>query len=199
MLFAQMVDLAGINFYDLIFKQVLQIQRCTGGGKYGCLTGSIPHDLLYALILPHIVFIVLLFLIARSPFFGGHKGIGNLVAMGIYIFVVVEGWYGAFLAPLFIFWLILTIFTTLGYFFLTRITWRRPSERFSLGKAAMERLKESAFEKPKDLRAARELLDKYKDMREQLDKDEDPELYKQLTKEIVGLQTYIEKKERGLK
>ena len=117
MILAQAIDLTSLNLYDLIFKTILQLPTCTGGGEWGCINGVFAHDFIYGLFLPHIIILIFLYLgIKNMP----HRGIGSLLGIGIYTFIVYSGWYSLF-ASFTIFWIMLTIFITGFYFFFGRI------------------------------------------------------------------------------
>lgn len=121
--------------YELIFKTILQVPQCGPGGGWGCLTGNFSHDFIYALLLPHIVLLVFLYIVSRTELiFQKHTGLGTLFGLGVYIFIVYSGWY-AFLASWLVIWLALTIVLAFGYFFLGKII--SPSltkGRFEIGK-----------------------------------------------------------------
>lgn len=114
---AQAISLGGLNLYDLIFKTILQLPECTGGDGWGCINGVFAHDFIYGLFLPHIVILIFLYLGIKSV---QHRGIGSLLGIGLYTFIVYSGWY-AFFASLTLFWIVLTIFITGFYFFFGRI------------------------------------------------------------------------------
>lgn len=114
---AQVGSLNGFNLYDLIFRTILQLPECTGDGTWGCINGVFAHDFIYGLFLPHIIILIFLYLGIKSV---PHRGIGSLLGIGIYTFIIYSGWY-AFFSSLTIFWIILTIFITGFYFFLGRI------------------------------------------------------------------------------
>ncbi|MFQ6021040.1 MAG: hypothetical protein ACE5J4_03460 [Candidatus Aenigmatarchaeota archaeon] len=113
-----------IDIYDLVFE-ILQVTP----------TGDFQHDFIYLLFIPHIVILIWLFLIARGPAFAARNpGIGTLLAIGIYVFIVYMGWY-SIIANLAIIWLIITIIVSFGYFMLPKFIHPGATrERFRLGK-----------------------------------------------------------------
>lgn len=85
------------SLYDILFKQILGLSQCTGMGKYqfGCLTGDIAHDFLFGLFLPHIVILIFLYLFSDWAHLRTrhHAGLGTLLGIGAYIFIIYIGWY----------------------------------------------------------------------------------------------------------
>ncbi len=135
-----------LDLYTLIFEKILQLKQCMGTAGWGCWVGpeNFAHDFIYALFLPHVVLLVFIYLIGTTTFiFRAHRGLGALFGIAAYIFIIYSGWY-AILASWLVFWLALTIFISLGYFFLSKII--HPSEgkeRFALGAKIGESIKAS--------------------------------------------------------
>lgn len=108
------------NLYDLIFKTILKLPMCSGpaGGfwsGWGCIMGpqNFSHDFIIALLIPHIIILIFIFLAARGL---EHGGLSTLFGLSIYIFIVYSGWYPIF-AQLTLLWLVATIFIS-TYFFI---------------------------------------------------------------------------------
>ncbi|MBI4017877.1 MAG: hypothetical protein HY366_02950 [Candidatus Aenigmarchaeota archaeon] len=134
---------AGFDIADILFKAVLKVPDCTASSRYGCITGNPSHDLIFAFFVPHVVLLLYLFIISRSMhIFQINKALGTLFGLASYITIVYTGWYGR-LAALLFWWLGLTIFLTLLYFFLTKIFHPSESEaRFKIGEAVGEKISE---------------------------------------------------------
>lgn len=105
------------DLYDFIFKTILQLPRCTGGGDWGCLTGDFSHDFIISLLLPHII--ILIFIYGASQGLG-HKGLSSLFGLGIYTFVIYSGWYPLF-ATFTLFWLVIAIVISFYFFIVGKI------------------------------------------------------------------------------
>ena len=98
------------DIYSLIF-QILQVQP----------TGNFQTDFLNLLFFPHVVIIIWLYLVARGPIIKTfHPGLGVLLALAIYIFIVFNGWY-SIISSFAIFWLTLTIIFSFFYFIIPKI------------------------------------------------------------------------------
>lgn len=150
------LELSQSFLYELIFKTILQVPKCGPGGGWGCLAGNFSHDFIYALLLPHIVLLVFLYIISRTEMiFQKHTGLGTLFGLGAYIFIIYSGWY-SFLASWLVFWLALTIVVAFGYFFLGKIISPAVSGgRRGIGKKVGGYLKKP-WEKQKKLRKINE-------------------------------------------
>ena len=176
---AQAISLGDLNLYDLIFKTILQLPQCTSDGTWGCINGVFAHDFIYGLFLPHIVILIFLYLGVKSV---PHRGIGSLLGIGIYTFIIYSGWY-ALLSSLTIFWIILTIFITGFYFFFGRIF--HPSRSDQIFKLAYGKAKSGAEKRKTEQSLVSDiafLKKRLKDARKSgLTSDEIKELAKQLT------------------
>ncbi|MFP4046041.1 MAG: hypothetical protein ACLFS3_03200 [Candidatus Aenigmatarchaeota archaeon] len=151
-----------IELYDLIFKQILNVSQCTGSSGWGCLTGDITHDVIFAFFLPHIVLLTFLIMLRGYPPFGGHKGLGNLFAIGTYVLIIYQGWYGSILAPFLVIWMVLLIIVALGYFFLPIVG--SPEARKKVGGGIKSQIDKSA----KKAKQADELEAKLHDVNDEL-------------------------------
>lgn len=105
-------SIVSFDLYDLVFKTILQLQRCTGPTEgfwsgWGCLTGEFSHDFIISFLLPHIIILIFLFLSVKS-LSRHHQGLSTLLSMAIYIFIVYSGWYPLF-AKLTLLWLVMSI------------------------------------------------------------------------------------------
>ena len=168
-----------LDLYTLIFRAILKVPECTAGAEWGCLTGEITHDLIYAFFLPHIVLLIFL-VILMQPVKNIHSGLGVLFGLGAYVFIIYEGWYGAILAPLLMWWLVLSIVVGLVYFFVTKFI-GSPKARGKLGKAIGGKIKEG-MEKDKALRHLEEDIRRYQKKLENADSEKMREVYaKKLT------------------
>ena len=127
---AQIMDLTGLNLYDIIFRVILQMPECARDATWGCVSGVFAHDFTYGLFLPHIVLIIFIFGAAQ---FGAHKGMSTLLGMGIYVFIVYSGWYPLF-ASLTLFWLVISIVMSTFFFISGKII--SPAKAETLGKLA---------------------------------------------------------------
>ena len=101
------------DLYDFIFKELLKLSRCTGSlegfwSGWGCITGEFSHDFIISLLLPHIIILIFIFGTSRG-LSSEHRGLGTLLGLAIYIFIVYSGWYAIF-AKFTLLWLVLTIF-----------------------------------------------------------------------------------------
>lgn len=153
--------MAALQLYDLIFEQILNVSRCTGGSGWGCLTGDITHDVIFAFFLPHIVLLIFLFMLREYPPFDGHKGLGNLFAVGAYVLIIYQGWYGAILAPFMVLWMFLIIVMALGYFFLPMVG--SAEQRKKVGKKAGKTMEKAT----KKSRKLNEIEGKIKEVRKE--------------------------------
>lgn len=109
-LLAQMAfDLSKINISDIIF-QVLKVTP----------TGNLQADFLNLIFFPHVIILFWLFIIARGPIFMAvHRGLGTLLAIALYIFVIWYGWY-PMIANLSLIWLGITIVVSFFYFMMPK-------------------------------------------------------------------------------
>ncbi len=116
------------NIYDLIFT-LLQVQP----------TGDFQADFLNLIFFPHVVIIIWLYIVARGPVFRSmHKGIGMLLSLSIYIFIIFYGWYAS-IASLAMLWLGATIVISLFYFMIPKLIHPGATKsRFGLGKSVAE-------------------------------------------------------------
>ena len=145
-----------IDIYNLIFE-ILKVQP----------TGDFQSDFFRLIFFPHIVILIWLYLIARGPVFRAmHKGIGVILSLAIYIFIVYYGWYAS-IASLAMLWFTITIIVSLFYFMIPKfIHPGATSERIGLGKS-LAKIKGSAnIEKDivalkKELRKVRKDLEIY--------------------------------------
>ena len=112
------------NIYDLIF-QILQVTP----------TGNAQADFLNLIFFPNIVIIIWLFMIARGNFLRTiHKGLGVLLSIAIYVFIVYYGWY-PIIANFAMLWLGITIVVSFFYFMMPKFMHPGATEqRFQLGR-----------------------------------------------------------------
>lgn len=120
------------NILDLLYS-ILKIQNQ--------VTGDFQHDFLFLIFFPHVIIIIWLYFVARAPsFMARHQGMGTLLALAIYIFIVYNGWY-ATIANLAIIWLGITIVVSFFYFMLPKFFHPGAGEeRFKVGKAIGDKL-----------------------------------------------------------
>ncbi len=127
------IDLSNIDLMQIIFEQILKVQP----------TGNFQADFLNLIFFPHIVIAIWLFLISKAPiFYKGHKGLGILLSVGIYVFIIYYGWYSV-IASLSVFWLGATIFISFFYFIFPKIVHPSvTSSRMKLGESVMKNINE---------------------------------------------------------
>ncbi len=143
MIHAQVASLGESSLYDMIFNTILQLPECVGDATWGCVNGSLPHDFIYALFIPHIVLLIFLFIATKGI---GHKGLEALLGIGVYVFIIYSGWY-AFFANLTLLWLIVSLFIAGFYFFWGRIIHpTRSKELFKIGFNQAKKSKEKKME-----------------------------------------------------
>lgn len=142
---------------ELVLKTILKVPECTGTNQYGCVTGILQHDLLFALFVPHVILLLYLYLISRGTYiFRDNKALGTLFGLAVYITLVYTGWYGI-LASWLIWWLAITVVFSFGYFFLTKIF--APAEtgaRYALGREWGRRSEERREERTEREREVRD-------------------------------------------
>ena len=116
------------DIYDLIFT-LLNVQP----------TGDFQADFLNLIFFPHVVILIWLYIIARGPVFRAlHRGIGILLSLTIYIFIIYYQWYSV-IANLAIFWLGATVVISLFYFMIPKLMHPGATgSRFGLGKTVAE-------------------------------------------------------------
>ncbi len=129
-----------VDLYTLVFRVILRVSECSAGAEWGCLTGDVTHDFIYAFLLPHVVLFIFLFILAM-PVRNMHSGLGVLFGVGAYIFIIYEGWYGAILAPLLMWWFVLSIIIGLGYFFINKFLGSQET-RGKIGRSLGGKIKE---------------------------------------------------------
>jgi membrane-bound ClpP family serine protease len=84
-----MVDIA-----QLLLEQILRIDP-SHLFKYS----AVQDQLLYLILIPNVILI--LFIVGfTGAIAGAHKGMRNLLAIVVYLFFILGGWYGSFLIPL---------------------------------------------------------------------------------------------------
>lgn len=108
-----------VTIFDLIFKDILQISP-TIISKYPALQDQI----LYLIFIPHVL--LLLFVYALSIGIVGrivkeHRGLRYLVGLAAYAFIILGGWYGSFLIPLFVNFFMIGVILALIVFFVSII------------------------------------------------------------------------------
>ena len=90
------------SIYNLIFKEILGLTECSAtagweameGVHFGCVTGDPAHDFIFALLLPHVIIAIFLFLFSGwGNLRQQHKGLSSLLGISAYIFIVYVGWY----------------------------------------------------------------------------------------------------------
>ena len=179
MMLAQAISFGDLSLFDLIFKTILQLPQCSAGATWGCVTGvNFAQDFIYGVFLPHIVILFFLYLAIRTV---QHAGIGMLIGIGIYTYIVYSGLYPLF-ASLTMFWLVLTIFLTSFYFFFGKVIHpTRSNQIFNLfykktRSGAEKRKIERSLEQDigylrKELKNAKN-IDEKKSLREELTKKE---------------------------
>ncbi len=124
----------GIDLFNLIFTQILKIDP-TLITRYTTLQDQI----LYLILIPHVI--VLLFLYSFAQLIsGGHKGFRNLLGIVGYLFLIIAGWYGKFLVPIFITWFQILLVITAIFFIGSRIIHpARMTEIFQVGSKIYEK------------------------------------------------------------
>ncbi len=170
-----------MDLYQLIFRVILGVAECSRGSDWGCLTGDPTHDFIYAFLLPHIVLFIFLFIFAQ-PIHKLHNGLGVLFGVGAYIFIIYEGWYGAILAPLLIWWFVLSIIMGLGYFFITKFM-GAGEQRGNVGKWAGEKIKKG-MKKEKVIQQLEMDINDYKQKLKNTNNDEQIKIYTQKLEEL---------------
>ena len=102
-------------------------------------TGDFQADFLKLIFFPHVVILIWLYLIARGPVFRAmHRGIGILLSLSIYIFIIYYGWYAS-IASLAMFWFGATIVISLFYFMIPKLIHPGATgSRFGLGKSVAD-------------------------------------------------------------
>lgn len=104
-----------LDIYNLVFQVVLRIDPATLA-KYT----TVQDQLLYLILIPHAILLLFLMGFGRG-IAAGHKGMGYVISIIVYLFFIWGGWYGTFLVPLTTaFWYILLIIG-LFLFFISRI------------------------------------------------------------------------------
>lgn len=64
---------------------------------------TIQDQLLYLIFIPNLVLIFFIYLFATNVTYG-HRGFRNLFGIAAYATIILSGWYGKFLIPLFVTW-----------------------------------------------------------------------------------------------
>lgn len=133
----------GGEVYDTLFRDILKVPDCFGNNTYGCLTGDLQNDLIFALIVPHVVLLIYLYGISRFPLITRmHKGLGTLFGATVYLILVYTGWYGI-LANLLVWWIALTIGISLFLFMFGRLVHPEATgARLDIGRAIGRRITE---------------------------------------------------------
>ncbi len=185
MMLAQTLSFGGIDLQELIFKTILQLPQCSGSSEWGCVNGVFAHDFIYGLFLPHIIILIFIYLGIKSV---QHTGIGTLLGIGIYTFIVYAGWYPLF-ASLTIFWLILTIFITGFYFFFGRIF--HPSRSEQIFKLAYKKAKDSGSKRKTEDALRHDISYLKKQLRSARSQSEKKEIAKELTKREMQLRELL--------
>ena len=118
------------------------------------------------LFFPHIVIIIWLYIVANGPVIKTlHPGLGVLLSLAIYVFIVFNGWY-PLIANLSIFWLTLTIIFSLFYFLIPKFAHPSSTEaRVGIGRRIVEKvisrrdIDKAITQLNEDLRYSRRKLD----------------------------------------
>jgi hypothetical protein len=125
-----------VDIAKLILQQIFQIAPTTIT-KYA----STQNQLLYLLLIPHVILILFLYIfadsVARMGRTGGtHKGLFYLVGIVSYLYLVLGGWYGSILVPIFIgLWQLIIALALFAFVFSRFIHPARAGEMLALGKA----------------------------------------------------------------
>ncbi|MFH0830260.1 MAG: hypothetical protein V1887_03825 [Candidatus Aenigmatarchaeota archaeon] len=102
-------------FEQILYQTIFQINPATITAY-----GTVQDRLLYLLAIPS--FIMALFLISAMKWISPeHKGMQRVGGILIYLFLVLGGWYGSMLVPIFAKYFIISIGLMLVMFFLVRI------------------------------------------------------------------------------
>ncbi|MFP4116933.1 MAG: hypothetical protein ACLFQ8_01365 [Candidatus Aenigmatarchaeota archaeon] len=179
-----------LDLYTLIFREILKVAECSAGGKWGCITGDVTQDFIYAFLLPHVVLFIFLVILSK-PVKQIHKGLGILFGLSAYIFVIYEGWYGTILAPLLMWWLVLSIVVGLVYFFVTKFI-GSPKVRGKIGKSVGGKIKEG-MKKDKALRQLQNDIRRYEKKLEHADSEKMKEVYAKKVTELKEKRKKIER------
>jgi hypothetical protein len=100
----QIIKVVSVDVYEIIFYQILQFQPSDP-----LLKQNLPHDLLYAILLPAIALYIILSVFSTT-FAAGHKKIKDLIIVGALGVIIINGWYPTIahmFVPIFIIALIL--------------------------------------------------------------------------------------------
>lgn len=134
-----------LDLYSLIFKEILKLQHCSGPGGWGCLTGEFTHDFLFNLFLPHIILVLFLYIAFKEV--GGHRGLGTLLGIGGYIFIIRMEWYPAF-ASLSLLWLAVAIIFGFYHFIIGKfIPPGKEKEFYNAGKNLGKKLDDISYKR----------------------------------------------------
>jgi len=128
---------------QLIFVQVLKISSSTLA-QYP----QMQDRLLYLIFIPHILLLIFIWIFADSVArIGGgiHKGIRALTAIGVYVFLIFGGWYGAWIVPIFVgLWQIILALALITFVASRFIHPARAKEMMALGKLVGEKVTEKS-------------------------------------------------------
>ncbi len=159
--------MADPTLFGLIFEEILKIDPSILA-KYTTVT----DQLLYLILIPHVILFLFIYgfssgIVGRIV--GGHTGFKYLMGIVVYIFIILGGWYGSILVPIFINWFYIVLVVGIIIFLMMAVIHpaRGPSwvkNIGELGKMAGRRTFGKAAEKKaiedeiKILRAERESL-----------------------------------------
>lgn len=188
------------SLYNLIFKQILGLSACrgTGGLQFGCLTGDIVHDFIFALFLPHVIIVIFLFLFSDwAHLREHHKGLSSLLGIAAYVFIIYAGWY-SIIATLGMWWLALGIALSFFNFLWTRVL--HPTKSTEMLKAAKDlggKIGES-MSKSKKLRILRERQQKLENLLQRARSTENEREAQVYAKRLQDTREKIKKIQEGI-
>ena len=98
---------------EMIFFDIFKLEA----GTVASAGYSLPNQIINLLIIPHIVLFIFLFSATKFVARTISSGIQKLLMLGLYLFIVINGWYAAF-ASLSQFWMFLLLGASAVFFFI---------------------------------------------------------------------------------